>query len=314
MLHQAFEPCGCRSGFNARCFGLQQEGRACKLPFHALQQGVAVGVASAADFGSGQEGEDVRGVAVEAFGKLQHGVEVGGEDGHVPAGDDAILEVVAGDVLVGGEVGRAGDVVRFEHAEHGHYLHDAADVDGKAGYAARHFAAVGKVGADEEVGEEVVEQLLLFGGEAQGEEAAGGDAFQLLAPLHAQAGEYGFEVGILPVELVLPLVDGGHVVEELAREQAVFGGGDERFHLGGSAREQDGEVAALHFAVFAVGAAVVGEAVMVEGLAHGVAPVAVFRADGGGDGVGFALAYQADAFGVHDVLQDACERSLPSES
>ena len=22
MLHQAFEPCGCRSGFNARCFGL----------------------------------------------------------------------------------------------------------------------------------------------------------------------------------------------------------------------------------------------------------------------------------------------------
>lgn len=102
MLHQAFEPCGCRSGFNARCFGLQQEGRAGKLPFHALQQGVAVGVAPAADFGSGQEGEDVRGVAVEAFGKLQHGVEVGGEDGHVPAGDDAILEVVAGDVLVGG--------------------------------------------------------------------------------------------------------------------------------------------------------------------------------------------------------------------
>ena len=50
----------------------------------------------------GRKGEDVRGVAVEAFGKLQHGVEVGGEDGHVPAGDDAILEVVAGDVLVGG--------------------------------------------------------------------------------------------------------------------------------------------------------------------------------------------------------------------
>ena len=80
-------------------------------------------------YGSGQEGEDVRGVAVKAFGKLQHGVEVGGEDGHVPAGDDAVLEVVAGDVLVGGEVGRAGDVVRFEYAEHGHYLHDAADVD-----------------------------------------------------------------------------------------------------------------------------------------------------------------------------------------
>ena len=47
---------------NARCFGLQQEGGAGKLPFHALQQGVAVGVAPAADFGSGQEGEDVRGV------------------------------------------------------------------------------------------------------------------------------------------------------------------------------------------------------------------------------------------------------------
>ena len=70
--------------------------------------------------------------------------------------------------------------------------------------------------------------------------------FQLLAPLHAQAGEYGFEVGIPPVELVLPLVDGGHVVEELAREQAVFGGGDEQFHPGG-VPEQDGEVAALHF-------------------------------------------------------------------
>ena len=98
----------------------------------------------------------MRGVAVKAFGKLQHGVEVGGEDGHVPAGDDAILEVVAGDVLVGGEVGRAGRCRPIEYAEHGHYLHDAADVDGKAGYAARHFAAVGKVGADEEVGEEVV--------------------------------------------------------------------------------------------------------------------------------------------------------------
>ena len=104
---------------------------------------------------------------------------------------------------------------------------------------------------------------------------------------------------------MISVVSGTCFIEELAREQAVFGGGDERFHLGGSAREQDGEVAAFYFAVFAVGAAVVGEAVVVEGLAHGVAPVAVFRADGGGDGIGFAFAYQADAFGVHDVLQDA---------
>ena len=63
----------------------------------------------------------MRGVAVEAFGKLQHGVEVGGGVMVMsPAGDDAVLEVVAGDVLVGGEVGRAGDVVRFESRRHGH--------------------------------------------------------------------------------------------------------------------------------------------------------------------------------------------------
>ena len=54
-----------------------------------------------------------------------------------------------------------------------------------------------------------------------------------------------------------------------------------------------------------VGAAVVGQSVVVEGFSHGVAPVSVFRTDGGGDGVSFAFAYQSGTVGVHQVLQDA---------
>lgn len=97
---------------------------------------------------------------------------------------------------------------------------------------------------------------------------------------------------------------GGHVVEYLPGKESVFGTGYQGLHLCWGAGKKYGEIALFHFAVFPVGAAVVGKAVVVEGLAHGVAPVAVLRSYGGGDGVGLIFAYQAGAVRIHQVLQD----------
>ena len=151
----------------------------------------------------------------------------------------------------------------------------------------------------------MVEFLLLAVGEAQGEQPAHDNGLQLVLPLQGQCGEGFFEVAVVAVELVLPVVYGRHVVENLAREEPVFRSGYQRFHLCRSARQKYGKISLFHFAVFLVGAPVVRQPVVVEGFAHGVAPVSVLRADGGGDGIGFAFAYQAGAVRVHQVLQDA---------
>lgn len=273
-----------------------------------MQQGVAFGISAAGRFGLGQEGEDVDDVAIEAFGKRQHGVEIIGGDGEVPPGDDVVLQVVGGGVGVGRYIGRGGRFSLLQHAEHGHHFHDAADVDGEACHAACHLVAVGQSGTGEECLESLVELLLLAVGEMQGEESAHDDGLLLLFPFRAPSGESLFEVAVVAVELVLPLVYGGHVVEDLPGEEPVFGRGYQRFHLGGSTGQEHGKIRLLHFAVFAVGAAVVGEAVVVEGLAHGVAPVPVVRPYGGGDGIGLAFAYQPASVGVHQVLQDTRSR------
>ena len=136
----------------------------------------------------------------------------------------------------------------FRGAEHGDHFHDAAEVDGEPGYAARHLVAVRQLGTVEEVGEEAVELFLLLLRQPQGEDAVHQDAFQLLLPLFAPGGEALFKVAVVVVELVLPLLYGGHVVEQLPREEPVFGVGNQGRHLRGSARNQYGEERFLYFA------------------------------------------------------------------
>ena len=103
-------------------------------------------------------------------------------------------------------------------AKHGHHLHYAADVDGETRHAAGHLVAVGKSGADEEGGEDTVEFILLSVREAQGEDAVHNNLLPLLFPLPAQGPEGLLEVVVVFVELALPAVYGGHVVEQFAGE------------------------------------------------------------------------------------------------
>ena len=65
------------------------------------------------------------------------------------------------------------------------------------------------------------------------------------------------------------------------------------------------KISFLYLSVFVVGAAVVGQSVVVEGFAHGVAPVSVFRTDGGGDGVGFCFRISVRCRQSPSGLQDA---------
>ena len=77
---------------------------------------------------------------------------------------------------------------------------------------------------------------------------------------------------------------------------------NESLHLRRRTRNQDGKIAFLHFPVFLVGAAVVGQAVVVERFAQGIAPMTVVRSDGGGKSVRFRFADKSGSVGVHDVL------------
>ena len=297
---QALQPCEHGVGADAHFPALSESLLPREVAAEGGEEGVAVGVAAAAHFGRGEERQYMGGMAVERFYEAHHGVEVLGGYGYVPAADDAVLEVVAGGVLVRGHKGGAA-----HRPEHGHYRQHAARIDGQAGHRAVHFAAVGYAGAREERGEQPVELSALPLVEPHVVHSAGLKPVDAPLPLPADGRKGRLKVGVVGVELVLPLPNGRHVIEQLSREESVLGRRYERLNLGGSAREQHGEVRLLHFAVFAVGAPVVRQAVVVEGLSERVAPVAVVGAYGRGDGVGLALADYALAVGVDKVLQYA---------
>ena len=138
------------------------------------------------------------------------------------------------------------------------------------------------MGMQEKGGEEFVELILLLFGELQGVEPSLFQRIQLTFPFFAHSGKQFFHVGVVRAKLVLPLVYGGHVVEDLAGEQAVLCRGYERLHLRRSTGNEDGKIGLLDFAVFLVRTSVVREEVMVESPAQRVAPMAVVGADGGG--------------------------------
>ena len=162
------------------------------------------------------------------------------------------------------------------------------------------------MGMQEKGGEEFVELILLLFGELQGVEPSLFQRIQLTFPFFAHSGKQFFHVGVVRAKLVLPLVYGGHVVEDLAGEQAVLCRGYERLHLRRSTGNEDGKIGLLDFAVFLVRTSVVREEVMVESPAQRVAPMAVVGADGGGYGVRFRFKDDSRSVGIHDILQDAC--------
>lgn len=118
--------------------------------------------------------------------------------------------------------------------------------------------------------------------------------------------ETGVIVCIRFVELVFPFFNGRHIVEQLAREQSVFGRWDKGLDLCRRAAEKHAEERDVTFAVFVIGAPVVGQPVMVETFPEEVAPVSVIASNGGAHGVGLGFAYQSYASGVHQVFLYAC--------
>ena len=85
----------------------------------------------------------------------------------------------------------------------------------------------------------------------------------------------------------------------MAREQSVFGRWDKGLDLCRRAAEKYAEERDVTFAVFVIGAPVVGQPVMVETFPEEVAPVSVVASNGGAHGVGLGFAYQSYASGVH---------------
>ena len=122
---QALQPCEHGVGADAHFPGLSESLLPREVAAEGGEEGVAVGVAAAAHFGRGEERQDMSGMAVERFYEAHHGAEVLGGYGYVPAADDAVLEVVAGGVLVRGHQRGAA-----HGPEHGHYRQHAAGVDG----------------------------------------------------------------------------------------------------------------------------------------------------------------------------------------
>ena len=107
--------------------------------------------------------------------------------------------------------------------------------------------------------------------------------------------------------------DAWHIIKVLAGEQTVLRRGDQGLYLCGRTREQHGEIASAHLLIFAVGAPVVGQAVVVERLAQRVAPVAEFRPYGCRYGVRLALADNPRSVRVYQVLQQSRARVVAGD-
>lgn len=229
-------------------------------------------------------------------------------------GDESAFFVFGLQVVGGAGVGKAARTVAclalgfvgFEHAQGGHDAHDADEVDGKPVDGAGHVGRVDDLGALVEPAELVVEGVYLLVGEGEAELAEAAQVLHLTVPLAGVAFKHLLQVDGVAAELVDPVAHAALVVEQLAGEEAVLGRGDEEDDLLGRAAHHEGEAHGVCFAVFAaVAAPVVGEALVVEGGAEGVAPFAVLAPDGGDEGVGFELEDEAVAVGVDDVLHDA---------
>ncbi len=103
---------------------------------------------------------------------------------------------------------------------------------------------------------------------------------------------------------IVPCRPHGQRVEEEPGEEAVLGVGNQRAYLSGRAAEQDGQAGHGNLHVFAVFPAVVGDGLVVEGLAQAVAVVAVLAAEGGGQRVALGLEHQGPAVIVVQRLEE----------
>ena len=90
----------------------------------------------------------MHGMAVEGLGKLEHRFEITRSDLDIPAGDDAVFDIVIGNLLVRSqERGRRCleliGLCAFERTQYSHFRHDTACVDTQTGHETIHLIPVG---------------------------------------------------------------------------------------------------------------------------------------------------------------------------
>ena len=105
----------------------------------------------------------------------------------------------------------------LQGSQQGYYAQDPAGIDGDTGHGASHRITVGKTGVPEYACEAAVESLLLRVGEMELYDIdpltqVVHEHFPLLPPI----GEEAIHVLVALLELIRPLVDGWHPVEQLA--------------------------------------------------------------------------------------------------
>ena len=241
------------------------------------------------------------GVQIKRLHQGKHGMEIIVCNHQVPARDDTVLQIIGRNMRVRFHQRRV-----FQASQDGDYRHHAARIDGKTDDGTAHLVPVDLAGTMEQLVEQEVELFMLGMSQLQGKQSPKRQLVQRVFPFVAHQAEFLVHIHLILAELVCPLGDAWHIIKVLAGEQTVLRRGDQGLYLCGRTREQHGEVASAHLLIFAVGAPVVGQAVVVERLAQRVAPVSVFGSYGGGYGVRLTFADDARSVGIHDILQDAC--------
>lgn len=301
LFGEPFEP-GQRGGFRyppvVRFFQQQPAG---KLVLHLGKEHILVRRAPALDNGGGQKRKNMGGVQIKRLHQGKHGMEIIVCNHQVPARDDTVLQIIGRNMRVRFHQRRV-----FQASQDGDYRHHAARIDGKTDDGTAHLVPVDLAGTMEQLVEQEVELFMLGMSQLQGKQSPKRQLVQRVFPFVAHQAEFLVHIHLILAELVCPLGDAWHIIKVLAGEQTVLRRGDQGLYLCGRTREQHGEVASAHLLIFAVGAPVVGQAVVVERLAQRVAPVSVFGSYGGGYGVRLTFADDARSVGIHDILQDAC--------
>ena len=114
--------------------------------FH--EEKITLDVCPATDFCGRKERKYMHGMAVEGLGKLEHRFEITRSDLDIPAGDDAVFDIVIGNLLVRSqERGRRCleliGLCAFERTQYSHFRHDTACVDTQTGHETIHLIPVG---------------------------------------------------------------------------------------------------------------------------------------------------------------------------
>ena len=103
FFYQTVQPAKSSVRFDFHLFSLLQQLCAGELVAHHFKKCIPVGIGSMFDLCGRKKRQDMCGMTIERSYKLQHRMEIFSGDCHIPTGDNAVFDIIGGNLLVRGQ-------------------------------------------------------------------------------------------------------------------------------------------------------------------------------------------------------------------